>query len=511
MNPGFQPTAFLTAAWLVLAGSVTAAELEMSAVFGDNMVIQRDMPIHVWGWTEPNGEVAVRIDDGEPVSVKAGGDGRFDAELPAMPHDDAVPHTLMVTAGDATKTLDGVLIGEVFLCSGQSNMSWAVQNSYDADLESLTANYPNIRIISVPNRAAQSPQRTFDGAWEEVTPESVKDFSAVGYFFGRQIHQTLGVPVGLIDNAWGGSAAEAWVPRETLQSEPMYDNLIAQWDTKVAKDDYEDRLTAYREKMRAIRQSGSEETPPSRPRNELMGNSRIGNLYYGCLTPIIGYPIRATIWYQGESNAGEATQYQDLFPRLIRKWREDWDQDFSFYWVQLADFMKESSVSQKSNWAALREAQTMTTALPKTGQAVIIDLGEAKDIHPRDKLNVAKRLARLSLANDFGYDIVHRSPVFRSARVESSAEGPVVMVDFDHVGGGLNTFDVHEVRGFTVSGEDGKFVEATGRVVDEDTVAVSGEGVQRPVEIRYGWANNPVVNLESREGLPATPFRVRLD
>lgn len=494
-----------TAACVVLATTATpidAAEIEMPTIFGDSMVLQRDKPIHVWGWTDPGSDVVAELDQARQ-NTTANAEGRFDLWLPPMAHDDAKAHRLTIRCGDDSLTFEQVLIGEVYLCSGQSNMAWPVNQAADADLEKCSAHFPNIRIISVPNRAAQEPQRHFEGQWQAVAPETIGDFSAVGYFFGRQIHLTIGVPVGLIDNAWGGSSAEAWVPWETLGESPLYDGVIDQWQRRSRTYDYDAILKRWETKIADWRKNAKKGPAPRRPQNAMTGQQRPGNLYYGCLTPVIGYSIRGVIWYQGESNRSRADQYHDLFSRLIQKWRSDWDDEFSFYWVQLADFLPEVDSPQPSQWAALREAQTRTLDLPKTGQAVIIDLGESNDIHPADKQTVAKRLARWSLAKDFGIDIAHRSPTFESMTIE----GDKILVDFEFVGGGLESFDVDQVRGFAIAAADGKFVFADAEIIDRDTVKISSESVPDPTAVRYGWADNPVVNLQSTEGLPATPFR----
>ena len=237
----------------------------------------------------------------------------------------------------------------------------------------------------------------------------------------------------------------------------------------------------------------------------MYGNARPGNIYNGVLKPTIGYGIRGVIWYQGESNAGRAYQYRDLFPLMIKSWRDEWGQgDFSFYWVQLADFMGESPEPRDSAWAELREAQTMTMdRLPHTGQAVIIDIGEGKDIHPRNKQDVANRLARWALANDYGMPIAHRSPTYKSME----RQGNKIVLTFDHVGGGLYAFDVNEARGFAIAGADRKFVPAQAQFTGKSTVEVWSDRVPEPVAVRYAWADNPVCNVYSAEGLPATPFR----
>jgi sialate O-acetylesterase len=341
----------------------------------------------------------------------------------------------------------------------------------------------------------------------------VKSFSAVGYFFGRQLHQTLDVPIGLIDDAWGGSSAEAWIRRDVLQADPKYADLLARWKETEATFDWDTvqatfkkRLAKWQEARKNAIAAGKQ--PPARPRaprNVLEGQHRPANIYNGVLLPTIGYGIRGAIWYQGESNAGRAYQYRDLFPLMISFWRKEWGiGDFPFYWVQLADFQDESPEPQDSAWAELREAQTMTMdKLPNTGQAVIYDLGEAHDIHPRDKQNVAKRLARWALANEYGYDIPYRSPQYKSMEKKGSR----IVLTFDHVGGGLDTHDVRQPIGFAVAGEDQQFHWAQARILGKDQIEVWSDEVSDPVAVRYAWANNPVANVQSKEGLKLTPFR----
>lgn len=476
------------------------AEIKMSPVFGDSMVVQRDMPIHVWGWTKPSTTVKVDM-AGHHAETESDDEGRFDVRLDPLPA--GGPHKMTV-AGDETKTFEDVLVGEVWVCSGQSNMAWPVSNANDPDLESLTANYPSLRIISVPQVASQEPKNDFDGKWEACTPETVKSFSAVGYFFGRQLHQTLGVPVGLIDNAWGGSAAEAWVRRDILEKEGKYDELIAKWDDLAKTYDHDAAITKWQERVKAW-EKNKKGNKPRAPRNVLAGQHRPANLYNGVLFPVLGYTIRGAIWYQGESNAGRAYQYRDLFPLMIASWRKEWGQgDFPFYWVQLADFRSEVEQPGESDWAELREAQTMTMSkLPNTGEAVITDLGEASDIHPKNKQDVAKRLARWALANEYGYDIPFRSPTFESMTVEGSK----AILQFDHIGGRLDTFDVREPIGFAIAGGDKKFVHANAKIVGKDTIEVWSDEVSEPVAVRYAWADNPICNVQSAEGLPMTPFR----
>lgn len=485
------------------------AEVKLPAIFSSHMVLQRDLANPVWGLAAPGEEVAVALGD-QRHTAKAGDDGRWSVKLAPLPV--GGPHKITVRGAGNEIVLDDVLVGEVWICSGQSNMQWSVDQATNADLEKLTANFPQIRIISVPQVGTQEPQFTFNGKWEACTPQNVGQFSAVGFFFGRQLHQTLNVPIGLIDDAWGGSACEAWINRETLAKDGRFSELLARWqqiekgyDPEKADAAHKVAMAKWQDAVAAAKKEGKQ--PPRAPQHpgaQLTGNHRPANIYNGVLKPTIGYGIRGAVWYQGESNASRAYQYRDLFPLMITSWRDEWKQgDFSFYWVQLADFKAEQAEPVESDWAELREAQTMTMSLPKTGEAVIIDIGEGKDIHPKNKLEVGLRLARWALANDYGVKVPFRSPTYKAMETQ----GNKVLVKFEHVGAGLNTFDVAEVRGFAVAGEDKKWHWAKGRVIGADVVEVTCPEVKNPVAVRYAWADNPVCNLYSKEGLPATPFR----
>jgi sialate O-acetylesterase len=494
-------------AMLVAHPSRAKADVKLPAIFGTNMVLQRDQKDRVWGWAEPGEEVTVEI-AGQYQAAKAGPDGAWQVVLDPMPA--GGPHTMTVK-GENTVRFDDVLVGEVWICSGQSNMQWAVGSTKDADLEIRAAKYPNIRLIAVPNVGTQEPQKDFRGRWVPCGPDTVGRFSAVGYFFGRQLHQTLGIPVGLINDAWGGSACEAWIRRDILAADSKYAPMLEGWadfeeNYPKAKEEYREKYAEWQEAAKQAKaQNKTAPRPPTNPDARMSGNARPGNIYNGVLKPTIGYGIRGVIWYQGETNAGRAYQYRDLFPLMIKSWRDEWGQgDFPFYWVQLADYQAESPKPSDSTWAELREAQTMTMdRLPQTGQAVIIDLGEGKDIHPKNKQDVAQRLARWALARDYGIRIAHQSPTHKSMAIQ----GNKAVVTFDHVGGGLKTFDVSEARGFAIAGADRKFVPAQARVASSNTIEVWSDSVPEPVAVRYAWANNPVCNVYSAEGLPVTPFR----
>jgi sialate O-acetylesterase len=504
--------AALLAGMVGVAGSTAEAEIKLPAIFGSHMVLQRDQANPVWGKAAPGEQVTVSMGD-QDLADTAGDDGSWRVSLAPLPA--GGPHKITIKGSKSSEVVfDDVLVGEVWICSGQSNMEWSVSQSFNGDLEALSAKNSNIRHISVPRLGTQKPQFTFNGAWTVCGPDNAGQLSAVGYFFGRRLQETLGVPVGLIDDSWGGSACEAWISRETLANDGRYSELLARWtqtetDFASGKLDAEHavKLEQWKKDVAAAKEAGK--TPPREPQPPIRlmeGNSRPGNIYNGVLKPTIGYGIRGVIWYQGESNAGRAYQYRDLFPLMIQTWRLEWGQgDFPFYYVQLADFLDEKREPGDSAWAELREAQTMTmNKVPNTGEAVIIDLGEANDIHPRNKQFVAERLVRWALAKDYGINVPHRSPTLKSM----DFQGDKVVVKLDHVLSGLRAFDYPDVRGFAVAGEDKKWHWAKAEITGKNTVSVWSPEVKKPMAVRYGWADNPVCNLrDSQSALPVTPFR----
>lgn len=496
---GLRAAVGLLAAGLTALGTARA-DVKLPAIFGDHMVLQRDQKINVWGWADPGENVKVEF-RGQTAETRTGDDGEWRVAL--EPVAAGGPFELVVS-GKNTLTFKDVLVGEVWICSGQSNMQWSVAASNDADLEIAAAKFPNIRLITVPQVGVQDPRKDFNGQWEPCSPETVGQFSAVGYFFGRQLHQTLDVPIGLIDDSWGGSACEAWIPRETLAADPKYKDLLASWEER--EKNYEADKKAFDEAVATARAEGKPGPAGHlNPDAAMKGNARPGNIFNGVLLPTIGYGIRGAIWYQGESNAGRAYQYRDMFPLMIDTWRTLWGQgDFPFYWVQLADFMAEKPEPADSAWAELREAQTMTMSrLPNTGEAVIIDIGEGRDIHPRNKRDVGARLARWALARDYGLNVPCQSPTYKTMETN---DGKIVLT-FDHVDGGFRPFDVNEPLGFTIAGADKKFVNARARILGPDKVEVWSDEVAEPAAVRYAWADNPICNMYSAVGLPMTPFR----
>ena len=504
------PTAFLLALCASLP-MAAQAKLKLPAIIGDNMVLQQKQDDTIWGWDAPETKVTVTF-GGQSAAASADSKGKWSVKInPGAANEK--PQTLTIKGSD-TVELKNVLVGEVWICSGQSNMQFNVGSSLDADLEIATAKFPKIHLISVPQVGTQEPQDDFKGSWVECSPQTVGGFSAVGYFFGRSIHQIVSVPVGLINNAWGGSAAEAWVRRDVLEKDERFADLMKRTmeneknqANPAVKTKYEADVAAWQKRAADAKKEGKPfgERAPGNPQGWLTGNARPGNIYNGVLLPTIGYGIKGAIWYQGESNASRAYEYGYLFPRMIQHWREEWKQgDFPFYWVQLADFLAETPEPGESNWAELRESQTKTQqAVKNGGQAVIIDLGEGKDIHPKNKRDVAERLARIALVNDYGKKLISHSPEFKKLDVVGSK----AIVTLDTFGSGLQTFDVKEVRGIAICGEDHKWVWADAKVVGADKIEASSAKVAKPVAVRYAWANNPVCNLYNKEWLPVTPFR----
>jgi sialate O-acetylesterase len=492
---------------LLLAGAGTAwADVRLPAVIGDNMVLQRGQKVPIWGWAQPGEEITVAVSwNNMRWSAPADKDGKWRFEV--TPPSAGGPYEMTVS-GKNSMIIKNILVGEVWVCSGQSNMQMSVRQSANAEQEIAAANYPNIRLFSVQRKVAEQPQSDCLGSWQQCTPQTVADFSAVAYYFGRDLHKELGVPIGLIHTSWGGTPAEAWTSRQALEAEQDFAPILQRYDDAVAKypqakKEYDQKLAAWQEAVEKAKAEGGR--PPNRP-GEPFGPGHPhapAGLYNAMIAPLIPHGIAGAIWYQGESNAGRAYQYRKLLPAMINNWRKDWGRgDFAFLIVQLANFMATKPEPGDSEWAELREAQLLTLALPNTGMAVIIDIGDANDIHPKNKQDVGKRLALWALAKTYGKNPVYSGPIYKSMKVD----GNKVILEFNHVGGGLVAGGGGPLRGFAVAGTDRKFLWADAQI-DGNTVAVSSDKVAEPVAVRYAWADNPVCNLYDKEGLPASPFR----
>ncbi|HEY3841348.1 MAG TPA: sialate O-acetylesterase [Bryobacteraceae bacterium] len=487
------------------------AELKLPAVVSDHMVLQQKQADPIWGWDSPGTKVTVTF-AGQSYSATAASDGKWMVKLAPLPAN-AAPQTLTIE-GSSRREIQDVLIGEVWMCSGQSNMGFTLREDWNGDLEAAASDLSGLRLITAPLVGTQELQNDYvkpgdRNHWQLSTPENAIRFSAVGFLYGRYLHEILHVPVGLINNSWGGSSAEAWVRRTSLEQDPRFKRLMdatvkqeTSLESEKGKADFDRAMADWKA---AADQARAEKKPlPRQPENWLAGNHRPGNIFAGVVYPTLGYGIKGVIWYQGESNAGQAYEYKSLFPFMIEQWRKEQGQgDFPFYWVQLADFNPEKPNPGESTWAELREAQTQTMKLPNTGQAVIIDLGEGDNIHPRNKHDVAARLVRWALVRDYGMTMPYHSPEYKSL----SVEGNKAVITFDMFGSSLRPFDVQEARGFAIAGDDHAWHWAKGKITAKDQVEVWCDDVSTPVAVRYGWADNPVLNLFSNEGLPVTPFR----
>jgi sialate O-acetylesterase len=637
-------TTWMLLLWVmgILISGKALADVQMPRIFSDNMVLQREVPVRVWGKADSGERVRVTF-QGQTKNARADRSGNWTLTLdPLKP---GGPFDLMIR-GKNTITYTNILVGDVWLGSGQSNMEWSVQRSANPEEEIKMANHPLIRIFTVPRRMSSQPLDHLEGGeWLVCTPENIPNFSAVAYYFGRHLQTELEVPIGLINSSWGGTVAETWISKESIATHDDFRGMISQgpdfdlekiqaealrkrdqWVESLEKDDLGnqhnwqdpnfddsgwgtmvlpglweqsvlpdlDGVVWFRRVINLTKsQSGQsmilnlgpiddsdytyvngtlvgktiDKYADSRryevPANLLKEGENIiavrvvdtgggggfwadySQLYYlagtqresltgdwkyavgvksaappqaasgpnifpsllynGMIKAIVPFSIRGVIWYQGESNAGRHYQYRSLFPLLINDWRKQWNNpEMPFLFVQLANYMQPSRLPADTDWARLREAQTMTLSLPKTGMAVIIDIGEADDIHPRNKQDVGKRLALAALKVSYGKDIVYSGPMYQSMNVD----GNTIRINFDHIGGGLTANDKYGyLKGFAIAGEDKVFHWAKARLVGNQVIVYNAD-VKNPVAVRYAWGNNPDdANLYNAGGLPANPFR----
>jgi sialate O-acetylesterase len=637
----FRQWLFLLAILIFFPGSRAISDVSLPVVLSDHMVLQRNMDIKIWGWAD-KGEIVIIQFNNQVQETVTGQDGNWYLILDAMPAGGPFD---MTVKGKNTIKLKDILIGDVWICSGQSNMEWPVERSNNPEKEIAAANFPEIRLFDVKRRMSEVPLDDYtDEKWQVCSPMTIAEFSAVGYFFGRELHKDLNVPVGLISTNWGGTVAETWTSFETIAGFSEFDDkmnklkslkiaelsakkeqLQKQWDAKIDGSDtglkenwhqsqeidttwkkmklpqkweraglkgfdgivwfmYQIELTQeeskedlelhlgpvddtdytyvngvqvgsikkkwqeprtynvsagilkpgkniiavrvidyrggggiygkpedmfYVSNKRKVSLAGEWHYKPGTDRIPDDYNIHPNNyptlLYNGMIHPLIPYAITGAIWYQGESNASRAYQYRKIFKGLILDWREKWDQgDFPFLFVQLANYKKPVKDPGDSDWAELREAQNMALELPNTGVAVIIDIGEADDIHPRNKQDVGYRLSLAAKKIAYGQDIVFSGPMYRSMQVEDNK----VRIRFKHTGSGLMIKDAYGyLKGFSIAGEDRQFFWAKAYTEGNDVIVYS-DLVAKPVAVRYGWADNPHdLNLYNKEGLPGSPFR----
>ncbi len=471
--------ALWTLAATVLVAAPAGADVSLPSVLGSHMVLQRDAPCPIWGWASPGEAVTVEF-GGQKHRTEADGEGNWSVRLRPMKAS-AEGRTLTVM-GKNTRTLVDVLVGEVWLCSGQSNMEWSVTASARAQEEIAAGSHPRIRHIKIPHRPSMMPEKNVpsDG-WKVTRPQTVGQFTAVGYFFARELQKELDVPVGLIGSNWGGTRIEPWIPPAGFQS------VSALRDTAGKLDSFPTYVTQ------------KDPQNPLRTRMAINHQSALA-LYNGMIHPLVPFAIRGALWYQGESNNGEGLLYLEKMRALIQGWRQVWDDpDMPFYFVQLAPFRYGGDPTRL---AGIWEAQRQALDIPHTGMAVTTDIGNITDIHPRNKQEVGRRLALWALAKTYGRrGVAYSGPLFARARAGAGK----IRVNFDHTGGGLMSRDGKALSHFEIAGADGKFVPAQAEITGK-SVVVSSPQVPNPVHVRFGWHQEAVPNLANKEGLPASPF-----
>lgn len=489
-----------------LGTALLPGDLWLPSVFSDHMVLQRDVPIRLWGTTVPGSEVHARIDS-QTVTATADEKGFWKSQLPPMPA--GGPHRIEVAANGAKRTFSDVLVGEVWLCSGQSNMDFTLASTAKRSFSGVTdwqrevasANHPRIRMFTAEWTMREFPQRDVAGQWKTCTPEHAADFSAVAYYFAREIQAKLDVPVGLVTCAFGASTIEAWISPRKLEAEPAFSKLLGDFSAK--RTAFRDNPQAFADYGRALAKWNGKGRAPRHP-DPAQDQHNPFVLHNGMIAPVAPFSIRGAIWYQGESNLGTGPLYTQLQNTLIADWRELFENpDMPFYFVQLAAYKAPSKdPAPGGQIASTREHQARSLAVPHTGMAVTIDIGDEKDVHPRNKKDVGARLARLALNGTYGKPGVPCGPLFQSA----SIKGDSIRIRFDHVNGGLVSAG-GPLHGFAIAGPDKRFAAAQA-AIEGDQVVVSSTEVSAPAFVRYAWADNPAsANLFNAEGLPAAPFR----
>jgi sialate O-acetylesterase len=487
------------------------AQVTLPKILSDHMVIQRDLPVHVWGMAAPGEQVSVAF-RGETRSTTAGELGRWSLYL--SPGKAGGPFTMTVTgtpadaAGGAafsatqaapqTITLNDILAGDVWVASGQSNMEFMMHQAVTADQDLPRAAIPDIRLLIVRKAASLYAKDDIDtDGWAASTPDSARNFSAVAWYFAREIEQREHVPVGVIDSTWGGTPGEAWTRMSALGADAALAPLFVSWGKMTEQET--DALLREANKQRILNEAKAEGKPaPEFPWVPMLESWGPGMLWNGMIAPLTPFPIRGVLWYQGESNSPleRAPLYGRIFRTLIEDWRHEWGEgDFPFLYVQISSFKS----TPAEDWAQLREQQLKALELRNTAMAVTIDIGNPDNVHPTDKVDVGLRLARAARALSYGETLEYSGPLFRQA----TPEGVSIRVWFDHADGLMAKGGA--VTGVEVAGADGKFVAATARI-EGATIVASSPDVARPVFVRYGWANSPDCNLFNGDGLPASPF-----
>ncbi len=476
------------------------AEITLAPLFTDHAVLQREKTVPVWGKAEPAEIITVTF-SGQKKETAADSAGRWKVLLDAMPASSSGASLQVTGSVSGATDIQGVLVGDVWFASGQSNMQHTVSKCRNAQEEAATANHPQIRMFKVWFNVSETPQESLTGKrakWSICQPNSVGSFSAVGYYFARELHKELQVPIGIINSSWGGTQIESWMSSPTLQASPLKDKIDEWWKQYLA--DYEVDLAVYQRKLTTWESAGA--LPADKPREPQGAVSRWtpSGLFNAMVHPFIPYGLRGFIWYQGEANTARFDQYGTLFKALITDWRKDFAQgDLPFYFVQLANFDHKQDTTGQT-WAFLREAQLEALSLPNTGTAITVDIGDPKDAHYTNKQEAGRRLAAVALAGTFARRINTSGPVFertteegRRLRLHFQSEKELVLQPV-------------ELAAFEVAGEDQNF-HAASASIDGKTLLVASPQVSRPVAVRYAWRNAPSISLFDTDGLPAPPFR----
>lgn len=488
-----------------LLSHAVRADVKLPAIISEHMVLQSGVEVPIWGWADPGEEVSVSFAS-QTKSTKADAAGKWSVKLGSL-KTTGEAQTLTVTGKNKLSVAD-VLVGEVWLGSGQSNMAMQVSRASDPEKEAAEAKFPAIRMFTESSAAAAKAQEEGKGAWVVCDPATVGRFSATAYFFGRELHKSLGLPVGLINSSVGGTPIESWISPEAQQrfpelkaAEEAQAKAEPPFDAVAAKAKFERDLAKWKEVAAKAKAEGK--TPPRAPRDPVALRQRKGNrggLFNGKIAPLVPYAIRGAIWYQGEANSAlnKAPLYQLQLTTLITDWRTRWGSEFPFAWVQLPNF----DGGGVRDWPTVREGMLKTLAVPKTGMAIAIDIGEAKDIHPKNKQEVGRRLSLWALGTVYGKKVPATSGPLPAGH---EVRGREVVLKFTHTDGGLVAKD-GDLKGFVIAGEDKQWKPAQAKI-DGGKVIVSSPEVPKPAAVRYAWENFPACNLTNGAGLPASPFR----
>lgn len=502
---------------LLFSPSLLFAELSVPHFFSDHMILQRERAVAIWGKADAGVQVSVSF-KGKSTSTQVGADGKWRAQIETGAAD-AKGAGLIISAGKEKIEIQDVLVGEVWFASGQSNMFYTMNRSPEYAGLIAESNHPELRMFNAPLVTAEANQDDIEGSWKAATPQTVLDYSAVAFFFARKLHLELGIPVGVIKSAWGGKPVETFTSREALNTLPGTKELVdamlkdeASYEQAKVEAAYATKLEQWKATMAAAKGKSAEERKrlpkkPDVPKRPLLTEGKPGVLYAAMIHPFVGYTMRGAIWYQGEGNARPgAVPYDQTLPLMINDWRKRWADEFSFYYVQLASYHAPSTEpGTPDSWALTQERMRLVLGTtPKTGMAITNDVGEANDIHPKNKKDPGERLARWALAKDYGKELIYSGPLFKSSAVQDGT----IRVTFEQSGVGLKSRDGGALKRFEIAGADKVWKWADAKIDGTDSVIVSSAEVKAPVAVRYAWAANPEgANLMNSDGLPASVFR----